>query len=148
MVTFSIGDAAQEVVHEFDSSGAFVEDISGTETPGGSFKPQGLAVDSTGRLYVADASHPVVDVFGAGSSPLPKFPLTVTEIGSGTGIVTSKPAGINCEPTCEAEFEEGKTVTLEAEADAGSTFAGWSGGGCSGVGACEVTISEAMEVDC
>jgi protein MpaA len=37
-------------------------------------------------------------------------------------------------------------VTLTATAATGSTFAGWSGAGCSGVGTCEVTMSAAESV--
>jgi hypothetical protein len=32
-------------------------------------------------------------------------------------------------------------VTLTATAASGSTFAGWSGGGCSGTGTCTVTMT-------
>lgn len=32
-------------------------------------------------------------------------------------------------------------MTLTATADSGSTFDGWSGGGCSGTGTCIVTLS-------
>ncbi len=32
-------------------------------------------------------------------------------------------------------------MTLTATPDAGSTFAGWSGEGCSGTGTCQVTVS-------
>jgi len=64
----------------------------------------------------------------------------------GTGTVTSSPAGINCGATCEAKFDEGKEVTLTATPEGGSTFAGWSGSGCSGTSTCKVTMSAAREV--
>ena len=45
-----------------------------------------------------------------------------------------------------AAFPEGEKVKLE-ETPKGSTFAGWSGGGCSGTATtCEVTMSAATEV--
>jgi len=72
--------------------------------------------------------------------------LTVTKGGAGTGTVTSSPAGINCGGTCSHAFNEGTAVTLTASAAAGSTFAGWSGGGCSGTGACHVTVNAATTV--
>lgn len=58
--------------------------------------------------------------------------LTVAKAGTGAGTVTSAPAGINCGSTCAASFADGSTVTLTAAATSGSTFGGWSGGGCSG----------------
>jgi Divergent InlB B-repeat domain len=78
--------------------------------------------------------------------PAPKFKLTVKEEGTGTGKVTSSPAGIECSPTCSAEFTEGTEVTLSASASVGSEFAGWSGSGCTGTGTCKVTMSAAKEV--
>jgi len=70
----------------------------------------------------------------------PTFTLTVSESGSGTGQVTSSPSGINCGATCSASYQAGTQVALTAVATSGSTFAGWSGGGCNGV-ACVVTLA-------
>ena len=75
--------------------------------------------------------------------------LTVNLKGTGAGTVTSNPAGINCtssQKVCSASFTEGTTVTLTARATSSSTFAGWSGGGCSGKGACTVTLDEDVDV--
>ncbi|MGA1213689.1 MAG: right-handed parallel beta-helix repeat-containing protein, partial [Solirubrobacterales bacterium] len=72
--------------------------------------------------------------------------LSVTKSGTGSGTVTSSPEGIDCGETCEADFEDGATVTLTATPAAGSTFTGWSGA-CSGTGTCEVTMSEERSVD-
>jgi hypothetical protein len=65
--------------------------------------------------------------------------------GSGSGTVTSTPAGISCEPDCTEDFEEGELVTLSAVADVGSIFSGWSGD-CTGTGSCQVTMSAARDV--
>jgi YD repeat-containing protein len=69
--------------------------------------------------------------------------LTVTKAGTATGLgtVTSSPAGINCGSTCSANFVYGAVVTLTPSAGAGSSFAGWSGAGCSGTGTCVITMS-------
>ncbi len=72
--------------------------------------------------------------------------LTVTKAGSGAGSVTSNPPGITCGATCSAAYPAGTSVTLTATPAAGSTFAGWSGGGCSGTGTCTVTMSAAQAV--
>ena len=74
------------------------------------------------------------------------FALSVMEAGTGTGTVTSAPAGISCPATCSANFASGTQVTLTASAATGSTFAGWSGGGCAGIGACAVTVTAATAV--
>lgn len=71
--------------------------------------------------------------------------LTVNKAGTGTGNVTSSPAGINCGATCSNFFSDGTTVTLTPTADAGSTFTGWSGD-CSGTGPCTVTMDQARSV--
>jgi hypothetical protein len=75
----------------------------------------------------------------------PAVELSVFKAGTGSGTVTSAPAGINCGSKCAAEFEAGKVVTLTPVAAAGSEFAGWSGA-CSGAGACQVTMGEAESV--
>jgi hypothetical protein len=74
------------------------------------------------------------------------FPLAVLKSGPGQGTVTSTPAGINCGPTCAAVFNQNTVVTLTAAAAAGSTFGGWSGGGCTGTGTCTVTMNAAQTV--
>lgn len=72
--------------------------------------------------------------------------LTVVPAGTGTGTVTSAPAGIDCGSICLASFTSGASVTLTAAPGGASTFAGWSGGGCSGTGTCTVTLSAATSV--
>ncbi len=73
------------------------------------------------------------------------YTLAVTKTGSGTGTVTSNVGGINCGVTCSADYTGGPVV-LTAAASAGSRFAGWSGEGCSGIGTCTVTMSQARTV--
>jgi len=59
--------------------------------------------------------------------------LTISKTGSGT--VTSNPAGITCGATCAASFTAGGTVNLTGGARIGMVFSGWSGGGCTGTAA-------------
>lgn len=82
----------------------------------------------------------------AAFNALPTFLLTVERTGTGAGTITSEPLGIECETTCSHTFWEGEQVTLNAKPQAGSTFAGWSGGGCSGTGVCRVTTNAATYV--
>jgi hypothetical protein len=72
--------------------------------------------------------------------------LTVVKAGTGSGTVTSDPAGITCGSMCIVPFDQGTSVTLTATADSGSTFAGWSGEGCSGTSTCTVSITQAPVV--
>ena len=74
------------------------------------------------------------------------YPLTVTKAGNGTGLVTSTPAGIDCGTTCTADFTSGTAVTLTATAETLSTFAGWSGEGCSGTSPCIVMLDASRSV--
>ena len=72
--------------------------------------------------------------------------LTVTRAGSGTGRVRSTDGAINCGTACSHSYAAGTRVTLKASAAAGSSFAGWSGGGCSGKGSCTVTLGSDVSV--
>jgi hypothetical protein len=97
----------------------------------------------TGSCQVTmSAAESVTATFTA----LPDFTLTVSPGGTGSGLVTSSPAGITCGSTCAFSFVSGTMVTLTASASAGSSFTGWSGGVCSGTGACVVTMSAAESV--
>src|SRR5262249_38283611 len=54
------------------------------------------------------------------------FLWVVAKNGSGTGTVTSNPAGISCGATCGTNFYLGQSVTLTAAPDSGSVFSNWS----------------------
>jgi len=89
-----------------------------------------------------NASQQVTAIFSTASSPT----LSVIPAGTGTGTVSSNPAGISCQPTCSANFLANTQVTLTATAAAGSIFAGW-GGACSGANsACQLTLTSAASV--
>jgi len=72
-------------------------------------------------------------------------PLTVSLSGTGTGVVTSSPAGISCGSDCSKSYVDGTVVRLSTVAFAGSHFAGWSGA-CSGSGLCTMTMDGAKSV--
>jgi hypothetical protein len=71
--------------------------------------------------------------------------LTVSKAGTGSGVVSSSPPGINCGTTCSNSFDAGTGVTLTAAADSTSVFAGWSGA-CTGSGSCTVTMDSTKSV--
>jgi subtilisin family serine protease len=70
------------------------------------------------------------------------YRLAVAPDGMGTGRVTGEQ--IDCvtgsEGQCSRTVSSGTVVSLDAAADAGSVFAGWSGG-CSGTGRCTMTVN-------
>ncbi len=84
-----IADAGHDVVDEFDSGGNYLGQITGTgeaeETPFGNLTG-GIAVNSSGYVYVADGSNGVVDIYTP-NAILPKVkyePVTNQTQTSGT----------------------------------------------------------------
>ncbi|MDK9716641.1 MAG: hypothetical protein OEL57_01890, partial [Trichlorobacter sp.] len=77
----------------------------------------------------------------------PEHRLSVSLSGSGAGTVSSSDNNISCvSGTCSWVYDENSVVTLTATADSWSSFTGWSGGGCSGVGSCGIIMDVAKEV--
>ena len=80
--------------------------------------------------------------------------LTVSGSGSGSGVVTSSPAGINCAITvgvaaatgCKASFAQGTSVTLTARPRSGHSFRGWFRA-CTGTGVCRVSMTVGRAVE-
>ena len=74
------------------------------------------------------------------------YTLNVNAAGNGSGVLHG--SSIGCAPTagkdvgpCTINENAGNSVTLTATASKGSVFDGWSGGGCSGTGACTVVMN-------
>lgn len=113
-----------------------------TAAPGAGSTFAGWSGDcsGTGTCQVTMSQARSVTATFANSPPVQRT-LTVARSGTGSGTATSNPAGINCGSTCSAQFNGGTQVILTASAASGSTFTGWSGGGCSGTGTCRVTMS-------
>jgi len=57
---------------------------------------------------------------------VPQYGLQVNKAGTGSGRVTSSPAGIDCGPKCSALFPDETVVRLTPAADPGSAFVGWN----------------------
>jgi hypothetical protein len=76
-------------------------------------------------------------------------PLTVSVTGGG-GVSSNVQPGISCSTsnagTCTASFAQGSQVILTAAPATSYQFNGWNGAGCSGTGACTVTMSQAQTV--
>jgi hypothetical protein len=78
---------------------------------------------------------------------LNQYTLTVTKDGAGAGTVASSPGGIACGATCAAAYDYKTTVVLTATPLNGSTFAYWTGGGCTGSSPCSVAMTSATTVN-
>jgi len=89
----------------------------------------------------------ITATFSTSTPPPASYILTVTKSGTGAGTVTSSPAGVSCGSDCTESVTAGATVTLTATPASGSTFSGWSGGGCGGTGTCTVTVNAATSVN-
>jgi len=119
--------------------------LNAAADPGSTFAGwSGSGCTGTGSCVVSmTAARSVTATFNA--APV-NYPLSVNKAGSGVGTVTSNPAGINCGGDCSENYLSGTSVTLSAAADPGSTFAGWSGEGCTGTGSCVVSMTAARSV--
>jgi hypothetical protein len=116
-------------------------DLAGL-TPDTAYCGEIVAANGTGSTPTDDGDQAAWTQLSA-----PTHTLDVTELGTGAGTITSSPAGIDCRiNTCSQAFTEGTKVILTATAGSGSTFEGWSGGGCSGTGTCVVTLNSDINV--
>jgi hypothetical protein len=122
----------------FPSGSAIV--LTATPTGGAVFVGwSGGGCSGTGTCTVTPTSATTVTATFAS----PTVGLTVTVTGAGSGTVTSAPGGLTCSTVCTASFAAGTSVTLTATPSAGSVFAGWSSGACTGSGSCTVALDQA-----
>jgi len=76
------------------------------------------------------------------------YTFTVTKTGAGSGTVSASGCTLSWSGktgTCQAPA--GTQITLTAIPSSNSTFAGWSGGGCSGNGTCTITLNADTSVN-
>lgn len=94
------------------------------------------------------ADQTVVATFDLIVVPPDLVTLTVGKQGSGTGTVTSNPAGIDCGLACQFAYQRGTIVTLTAVPDAGASFNDWHGGPCDNSSSltCEVVMDGDLTV--
>jgi hypothetical protein len=84
----------------------------------------------------------------AAKSVTARFAYVLTVVKTGSGTVTSNPAGIACGTVCSFGFAPGTSVALSNVPDAASqsSFVGWSNA-CTGSGACNVVMDANKTVD-
>ena len=130
------------VERSMGSSGAFTE-IATTGATATAYADSTVA-DGTTYCYRVRAYNPTTysaysnTACGATAQAVS---LAVVMMGTGSGVVISTPSGILCGTTCSGTYGSGTAVTLTATPASGSTFAGWSGGGCTGTGTCTMTVT-------
>ena len=131
-----LSDVIVTKLNSLGSSIVYSTYLGGGSDDGGN----GIAVESQGNVYVTGytwsknypTQNPIqVDNAGYWDVIVTKlsaiYTLIVTKTGTGSGTVTSSPAGINCGFDCTGLYAQGTTVTLTATPAAGSTFVVWSG---------------------
>jgi RHS repeat-associated protein len=74
------------------------------------------------------------------------YDLKITKAGPGDATVTSVPSGIDCGPSCRAEFNRNTPIALTVTAASGSAFKRWGGACKSTTPTCTVTLKEAQNV--
>lgn len=84
------------------------------------------------------------------AAPPSTYTLDVSTIGSGRVFISPpglpRSCGVAWVGCIGLFYGSGTTVTLTPVPAAGSIFAGWSGGGCSGTGSCSVTMNSNIAV--
>lgn len=119
--------------------GSLLTSVTGTTyvntglSPNTSYSYTVRAKDAAGNTSAQSASATAITQGGS----LTMYTLSVLVSGSGTVTGT----GINCGSDCSETLSSGTQVALSASPNPGFTFAGWSGGGCGGIGSCTVTLS-------
>ncbi|PIP38616.1 MAG: hypothetical protein COX19_11695, partial [Desulfobacterales bacterium CG23_combo_of_CG06-09_8_20_14_all_51_8] len=112
----------------------------------------GLALQADGKALVAGKSDFDTAVARYEMSTTGElFNFFVTKSGTGSGTVTTIPAGIDCGADCVGVFPKDTMIQLSAVPDSGSTFTGWTDGtgsaaGCSGTGSCSFTITQTSSI--
>ena len=99
----------------------------------------GACVGTKACTVTMSAARSVTAIF----TLLPKYTLTVVKSGSGT--VTSTPAGIGCGTDCSESYVSGTAVALTPAPATGYVFSTWNGA-CRGSGACNLTMTAAKSV--
>jgi Domain of unknown function (DUF1929)/Glyoxal oxidase N-terminus/Divergent InlB B-repeat domain len=114
------------------------------------------AATAAGLLVLHACEEPAEITQPSTATAAVQYRLTVSGLGTGNGVVTSSPAGINCIITagtagssgCSALYNSGTTVTLTPKPAAGHAFGGWVKH-CVGTGPCvlKMDISRSLSAE-
>ena len=87
----------------------------------------------------------ISDTFSSTTVAAP-IPATLTVSKTGTGGVTSTPAGISCGTDCSESYDKNTVVTLTATPVSGYAFSSWSGACTNTSNTCTVTMDDSKTV--
>ncbi len=147
----NIGGLVGENIQEDDITASYYDFDNVTVTGQDNNIGELLYIDLISATYLSDQDWDFTNIWQevvcgypmlAWQDAFARYTLTVTQEGTGTGTITRTAAGneYECVTDDTTAYDSGTAVTLTATADAGSVFAGWSGGGCSGTDDCVVTM--------
>ncbi|HET9850184.1 MAG TPA: Ig-like domain-containing protein [Candidatus Saccharimonadales bacterium] len=99
----------------------------------------GVQTDNVCTVQLFDGEPTPLNLWWGWSS----YNVQVKTAGTGSGKIVSSTGGINCTGTCTvSNLSKGTTMTITAQADSGSTFAGWDTYD-DGAGACYADVGKA-----
>jgi hypothetical protein len=140
-------DITDQVAWQTDNPGV-VQVSSGVVSPNiGCGLGNVFATFKDGDNQVVSNSVPIT-VDGPASEGCPQGGATISlsVTLTGTGTVTSSPAGISCGTICAAQFSTGTTVTLTATPTSPATAVTWGGCDTSSATACSVLLEASTVV--
>jgi MYXO-CTERM domain-containing protein len=122
--------------------------ITLTAAPSAGSKFDGWSGDCAGNAQCVvriDQARQVTATFSQIQGTQAPVAIFVAYDGDGHGAISSTPAGLSCNGSCNANFQQGAIVTLNAAPDSSSKFLGWSGD-CTGIADCSVTLDAEKHV--
>lgn len=128
-------------LRKYDASGKSVTRSVHPDATARTLAISALEIKADGSLLLADKSAGVLETF------MPTFTLSVTKSGTGSGSVSASDGSLACGTGCSTDFQMGELVTLQAQPDDGSLFAGWLPPACSGTEDCSVVVAQHTTVE-
>ncbi|MFH1867098.1 MAG: IPT/TIG domain-containing protein [Patescibacteria group bacterium] len=149
------GDTCEDEFIVDDSLTLVASAYAGSEFAGWKVKVNNIVVAACGLPLLGDCdlqpnnTNPVT-VEATFNHVNVSYQLKVIPAGSGKGVVTSDPSGIDCgngQLSCIAFYKEDTVITLTAAPAGGSVFTSWSGDTtCGANNPCQLTMNGKKEV--
>lgn len=137
-------DSVQQVVLSTNETSTIYYTLDGSTPTTGSPVYNGpitVSASTTILKYFARDTAGNSEAVRSESYNITAHSLSVVFQGAGNGTVSFS-TGDSCTAYCTRRLPSGTTAVLTATPAAGSTFGGWTGGGCSGTSVCTVTLDD------